>query len=149
MNVVLILVVVAVLALAGGSALSGVGGSLFSMGKLTPQSIAMYAAAAGFSDADLTIAVAVAMAESSGDPNAVGDGGTSYGLWQIHWTVHPDTYQTDPKELFDPQTNANAAYTVFLQQGWNAWSTYGSGPGHNNAYLAFLGDASAATGYNV
>jgi Lysozyme like domain len=116
--------------------------------KLTAQQIAGYARAAGFADEDLPTAVAIALAESSGDPEARGDktathpGGTSYGLWQIHWTVHPEVGA--PENLFDPQTNANAAYAVYLEQGWEAWSTYGNAPGHNNAYAAYLAQANAA-----
>ncbi len=114
------------------------------MENLTPAQIAQYAANAGFQGDDLTTAIAVALAESSGNPNAIGDSGTSYGLWQIHWTVHPDTYTSDPKELFDPQANAYAAYTVFLQQGWNAWSTWGNAAGHNDAYAKYLDTAASA-----
>jgi hypothetical protein len=114
-------------------------------GRLTASQIAAYASDAGFSGDNLVTAVAVALAESSGNPNASGDNGTSYGLWQIHYTVHPEVLSgDDPSVLFDPARNAAAAMTVFQEQGWNAWSTYGTAPGHNNAYTKYLDDASQA-----
>lgn len=92
------------------------------MGKLTAQQIAQYAATAGFSDDDLVTATAIALAESGGDPNIEGDNGTSYGLWQIHWTVHPEF---DKSQLKDPQYNANAAYQLYVNRdGFNDWSTF-------------------------
>jgi Lysozyme like domain len=128
---------------------------------LSASDIAQYAGNAGFSGDDLVTAVAIALAESSGNASATGDkttgarsfGGrnlpvgaaTSYGLWQIHWTVHPEVLNgADPSILFDPQVNANAAFTVFREQGFEAWSTFGNQPGHNNAYASYLGAASAA-----
>lgn len=102
------------------------GGGFFSMG-IPAKDIATYAGIAGFSGDDLVIAVAIALAESGGDPKAQGDnfGGeyTSYGLWQIHWTVHPEF---DASQLFDPQYNANAAYLLYARRGnrFIDWSTY-------------------------
>jgi Lysozyme like domain len=118
------------------------------MGTLSASDIATYASNAGFTGSDLIAAVAIALAESGGDPNARGDktsiypGGTSYGLWQIHWTVHPEV--GDPNNLFDPQTNANSAYKVFQEQGFNAWSTFGDLPGHDNAYAKYIEAATTA-----
>jgi hypothetical protein len=124
-------------------------GSSGLLSKLSASDIASYAANAGFSGDDLVTAIAIALAESGGDPNARGDktaihpDGTSYGLWQIHWTVHPEV--GNPDNLFDPQINANAAYKVWQEQGFNAWSTYGDSlPGHNNAYASHLDAAFAA-----
>jgi len=89
------------------------------------------AANVGFSGDDLATAVAIALAESGGNPNATGDNGTSYGLWQIHWTVHPEF---DKTRLFDPQYNANAAYSIYSRRGSFAdWTTYKTG-----AYVQFL-----------
>jgi Lysozyme like domain len=114
------------------------GGGLFSV-KLSAAQIAVYAMQAGFTGDDLVTAVAIALAESGGDPNAQGDfmAGqyTSYGLWQIHWTVHPEF---QPTQLFDPQYNANAAFLLYERRhGFGDWSTFNSG-----AYTAHL---SAAT----
>lgn len=113
-----------------------------STGRLSASQIAQYAANAGFEGDDLITAVAIALAESSGDPGAVGDSGTSLGLWQIHYTVHPEF---DKAQLFDPQYNANAAFQLYSNRGgFNDWSTYGDLPGHNNAYLNYVDVASQA-----
>jgi len=114
-----------------------------SSGRLTADEIAQFAIAAGFVGEDAVTATAIALAESGGDPNAVGDQGTSYGLWQIHWTVHPEF---DKSRLFDPAYNAQSAFSLFTRRGdFNDWSTFGSDlPGHNNAYARFLDVADQA-----
>src|SRR5208282_634628 len=60
--------------------------------NLSASEIAGYASAAGFSGPDLQVAVAVALAESSGNPSAIGDLtlGVSVGLWQINLKAHPE-----------------------------------------------------------
>ena len=50
---------------------------------------------------DPKLALAIAQHESGFNPNARGDGGKSYGLFQIYTTAHPDY-----KGGFDPQKNA-------------------------------------------
>ena len=106
---------------------------------LTPAQIAAYAQNAGFTGADLQTAVAIALAESGGNPvtynpeTAAGtpDGEGSYGLWQIYLNAHPEFAM---QNLYDPQTNANDAYAVYAAAGgFSPWSTYTSG-----AYQAFL-----------
>lgn len=118
------------------------GDFLLVVNKLSASEILGYASAAGFSGDDLQIATAIALAESSGDPQAHGDqkitAGGSIGLWQINLRWHPE-FQANPEALYDPQTNANAAYKVYLQQGFTAWATY-----NNNMYAKYLPDASAA-----
>jgi Lysozyme like domain len=118
------------------------GDVLYIVNKLSASDIAIYAANAGFSGDDLITAVAIALAESGGDPQALGDTsitpGGSLGLWQINLKFHPE-YQANPSALYDPQTNANAAYRVFQQQGFEAWSTFKGGQ-----YQAHLDDANAA-----
>lgn len=104
----------------------------------TAQSIASLAAGAGFTGSQVATATAIALAESSGNTAALGDNGTSYGLWQIHLPAHPELAG---ENLFDPATNAKAAYTVYQHQGWGAWSTY-NGP----AYFRALPAAQAAAG---
>lgn len=103
-------------------------------GNLTADEITQLASNAGFQGWDLQTAVAVAFAESSGNPNAVGDItlGGSIGLWQIYLKAHPE-YTRD--ELFDPQTNANAAYAIYQAAGnqFTPWSTW-----KNQAYLKHL-----------
>lgn len=99
--------------------------------KLSAAQIQMYAAAAGFSGADLATATAVALAESSGDPNVDNPEG-SYGLWQIYLPLHPEFTGWD---LHDPQTNANAAFQVYSAAGgtFRPWTTFKTG-----AYLAYM-----------
>jgi len=131
----------------GGQVTQGTGIlSNLSGGNLGASDIAIYAANAGFSGADLITAIAVALAESSGNPNAynpekaagapVNKG--SYGLWQIYLNAHPEYANVN---LYDPQTNANAAYAIYSARGGNfgAWSTFVSG-----AYLSYVGDAQGA-----
>jgi hypothetical protein len=103
--------------------------------NLSPAQIAQYAAAAGFTGADLLTAVDIALAESGGNPTAynpetAASGGTpqgqgSYGLWQIYLKMHPEFSGED---LTDPQTNANAAFSIYaIAGGFTPWSTYTSG----------------------
>jgi len=81
----------------------------------------------GFPEDSLDIAAAVALAESSGNPNAVGDPqyGYSYGLWQINLPAHPNY---DPQSLFDPTYNAKAAFDISSGgDNWEPWTTYRTG----------------------
>jgi Lysozyme like domain len=72
---------------------------------------------------DPALAAAVAMAESGGNPNAYNTEG-SYGLWQIDVVYHPQ-YQSDPSVLFDPTTNAQAAFQISSGgTNWNPWTTF-------------------------
>lgn len=112
-------------------------------GGMSGQSIATYAQNAGFSGVDLVTAVAIAFAESGGDPNAYNpetaagapQGQGSYGLWQIYLAAHPEF---QGQNLYDPQTNANAAYSIYSAAGssFSPWSTFGSG-----AYTNFVSQA--------
>lgn len=108
--------------------------------KLQPSDIASYAANAGFAGNDLQIAIAIALAESSGNPYAIGDLtlGVSVGLWQVNLKAHPE-YQG--VNLMDPQTNANAAFAIYQSAGnsFAPWSTF-----KNGAYQANLQAASSA-----
>lgn len=118
------------------------GGAILGMGNLTADQIAGYAQNAGFSGSDLTMAVAVALAESSGNPGARGDlsitAGGSVGLWQINLRWHPEFTGQD---LTDPQTNANAAYSIYRAAGnsFSPWSTYGNGMASNHLSEASAG----------
>jgi len=125
------------------------------MGNLSMKQIADVARNAGFGGNDLATAVAIAMAESSGNPNAVGDKdlaptrGPSEGLWQINVgsEIHPEW---NDGNNFDPQTNANRAYALYSRRGgsFEDWSTYTqTRPGTNVAYyVKYLGQAVAAAG---
>jgi hypothetical protein len=113
--------------------------------KYTLAQLQSLAASAGFPDPSL--AAAVAMAESCGNPCAQGDpniGGTpcnegdpahscaepngaatSFGLWQVHVTAHPEY---DPARLLDAAYNARAAYAISHGGAdWTPWSTYTNG----------------------
>lgn len=100
---------------------------------MTIEEIGTVAQNAGFAGNDLVTAVAVALAESGGNPNALGDtmigsGTGSFGLWQINADAHPE-YGPDFTQLYDPQTNANAAYAVYSAAGdsFTPWTTFKTG----------------------
>lgn len=123
-----------------------------SSGNLTAAQIAVLAQNAGFVGTDLSTAVAVALAESSGNPSAYNpetaagtpEGKGSYGLWQIYLKMHPEYTAA---QLLDPQENANAAYKIYQAAGgsFTPWSTYSS----SNAYMNFADVAEEATGFSV
>ena len=107
------------------------------MALLLAAQIALYAQTAGFTGTGLVNATAIALAESNGDPNAIGDGGTSFGLWQIHTPAHPEV---SAAMAFDPATAAQIAYR--LSNGgtnWTPWSTW-----TNGRYRLFLAQAQQA-----
>jgi hypothetical protein len=113
--------------------------------------IAKYARQAGFNGQALVTAVAIALAESGGNPNAINDGskrGTaeySVGLWQINvggylrerlarWGL------TTPSQLTNPSINAKAAYSISNGgKNWTPWSVY-----NHNSYQRYLPRAQAA-----
>ncbi len=118
------------------------------MAKLTPAQIKGYASAAGFAGSDLNIAVAVALAESGGNPSAHNPNppDDSYGLWQINMlgSMGPDRrkrYNLKANtDLYDPATNARVAYGIFKSQGWQrGWTTYKSGK-----YKKYMDEASGS-----
>lgn len=106
------------------------------MSNIPPIQLYAYAAAAGFQGGDLDNAVAIALAESGGDPSIVGDQtlaptrGPSIGLMQINIgsAANPQFASVD---LTDPQTNMNAAYAIYSAIGGfgttRGWTTYTSG----------------------
>ncbi len=113
--------------------------------KLSPAQIAEYAHDAGFRGQDLTVAVAVALAESGGDTRAHNPvpPDDSYGLWQInmHGGLGPDRrdeFDLDSnRELFDPKENAQAAWEISGKgDSFEPWSTY-----TNGAYKQYLDEA--------
>lgn len=113
------------------------------MATLTDRQIAAAAQSAGFSGRDLTIAVAIALAESGGNASAThrnSNGSTDYGLFQIN-SIHGALLASG--SWSNPTDNARMARKVFADAGnrWRPWSTYNSG-----RYLAYYGRASAAAG---
>lgn len=114
-----------------------------------PQLVAL-ASGAGFTGPDLVTAVAIALAESGGNPQAynpermagAAQGYGSFGLWQIYLQAHPEFSSLN---LFDPQTNASAAYAVYSGAGgFSPWSTYKSG-----AYQTYAAAVQQAVGPDV
>lgn len=106
------------------------------MSTLSPERIARHAHDAGFRGQDLTIAVAVALAESGGDPRAhnATPPDDSYGLWQINMlgALGPERRREyglkSNAELFDPAENAKAANKISGDgRSWTPWSTYTNG----------------------
>lgn len=105
---------------------------------MTPVEVARVAAAAGWRGNALVVAVAVALAESGGNPNAhaLTSREDSRGLWQINIRAHPEYASA---QLYDPKVNAQAAHTIWVKSGWGPWSTHNSG-----AYLLHMPTAEAA-----
>ena len=120
------------------------------MAKLSDAQIAGAAKAAGFSGSALAKAVAIAIAESGGNPrahNAVPPD-NSYGLWQINMigSMGPSRRRQfglkSNNDLYDPTTNARAAYAISGSgKNFKPWSVYTSG-----VYLRHMSRANKAAG---
>lgn len=122
--------------------------------------IAGYAYAAGLRNpAKIAMAVAIAEAESGGNPNAHNPKGrdNSYGLWQINMKAHTTAELgiSSNEALYDPVTNARAMVRISKSgSSWSPWTTY---PLRAAAYLppataataAFLANPSTAAQYAV
>lgn len=115
---------------------------------LTPKDIAQIAFNAGFRGEALTIATAVAMAESGGRPTAQGDvglqnatWGPSVGLWQVRsLNGAPAGSSRDANANADPSKNASSAYEISGGgSNFHPWSTY-----TNGAYTRYLSVAQQA-----
>ncbi len=94
-------------------------------GKLSQAEIRALAKTAGF--ADPHVASAVAMAESGGNPGAIGVGPRerSVGLWQINTRTWK---KWSEEQLKDPFTNALAAAEISHKGAtWSPWSAYTNG----------------------
>lgn len=80
----------------------------------------------------------MALAESGCNPSAHSSTG-DYGFWQVHQVDHR---QWTAQQLYDPQTNANAAWSISGSgSSWQPWTNYRSG-----AYQAQVNAASTAIG---
>jgi len=108
----------------------------------TPAQIAAFAHNAGFRGVHLVEAVAIALAESSGNSNATSsnpDGGVNAGLWQLD-TPGGGGAGFTVGELQNPQTNADVAFKVSHGgTSWGAWETWATG-----AYRKFMTAAATA-----
>lgn len=110
---------------------------------ISDKRIATYAYAAGFVGSDLVIAVAVALAESAGNPYAVNtnvNGSVDHGLWQIN-DINRDALAIG--DWRDPAVNARMARIVWKRQGWHAWVTY-----NHNSHDKFMDRARAAAAHH-
>lgn len=118
------------------------------MSQLSAQQIASLLQQQGVAKEKIPTMTAIALAESSGRPQAYNPTGLdkSYGLFQVNMYggLGPARMKQfglqSEKELFDPQTNVRAAKQILNRQGLGAWSVYKSGK-----YKEFLPQAQQAT----
>jgi Lysozyme like domain len=68
---------------------------------------------------DLERTLAVVLAESSGNPDAVSYTGCCHGLWQINTNSTTKT----AAQLKDPKTNAGEAFRLWSSRGWQPWNS--------------------------
>lgn len=106
--------------------------------RLSDEELARLLYQAGFRDPDvIATMVAIAHPESGARPDAYNGntrtGDQSYGLWQINMlgAMGPQRRKTfgisSNDQLFDPLTNAKAAFAIYQSQGFAAWSAYKAG----------------------
>jgi hypothetical protein len=108
------------------------------MAKISNQAIANAAHIAGFRGQAAVTAVAVALAESSGDKD-VYNGICCHGLWQIHY-VHAKRYPVLWAQKYDPTSNARMAFSISSGgKNWQPWEAY-----TNGAYRQYLDAAKKA-----
>lgn len=116
------------------------------MPRLSDREIAGAVRDAGFPRSSWTVAVAVALAESGGNPDAYNgnnsDGSSDYGLFQIN-SVHAELLNTH--NWRDPVDNARMALEISGRgTNWKPWVAYTTG-----RHVAFLPRARRATGSPV
>lgn len=126
------------------------------MMALSQKEIIKLAEDAGFNQHDALTASAIATAESGGDPNAHNSKppDDSYGLWQINMigTLGASRRQqfgiSTNDQLFDPKTNAHAAWIIYKNAGYkfNPWTTFTSGAYKKKIDTGNVGKAAAAVG---
>ena len=107
--------------------------------RLSDCALAVLAASAGWEGNDLAIAVAIALAESGGQVDALSfnpNGTSDEGLWQIN-SVHGNPVSC----TLDPKCNADLAFALYESDGrsFGSWTTYEAG-----RHLAFLERVRAA-----
>jgi hypothetical protein len=102
-----------------------------------------YAQNAGFTGNDLRNMVAIAWAESKGNPNAYNPAYGATGITQIT----PPTWQDFGQRfgynnIYDPQQNFNAAYNIFSGKpyggGFGKWEPYTVASSHPNHFSRYL-----------
>lgn len=96
--------------------------------RITDKEIAAAVIGAGFTGSDAITAVAVALAESGGNPTATNknsNGSTDFGLFQIN-SVHRGILSSGNWQ--NPRDNARMAKQVFDQsKGWTPWVAWKQG----------------------
>jgi hypothetical protein len=112
---------------------------------LSMEQLAYYAQGAGFRGDALRNIIAIAWAESGGQIDAIGDGGNSFGLLQIHAPSHPgvDTnrLRTDPLYAFQQAYRISGNGSNF--NPWTTWS-HATAAGKEHNAQQFLASASEA-----
>jgi hypothetical protein len=117
------------------------------MTALNAQQIASLLQKEGVSKEKIPTMTAIALAESSGRPQAFNPRGLdrSYGLFQVNMygglgpaRMKEFGLKTE-KDLFNPETNIRAAKKILGSQGLSAWSVYKGGQ-----YKQFLPEAQKA-----
>ena len=116
------------------------------MAKYTEAEIIQILRDADIPEKDIPLMIAIAMAESKGDSDAVGDEklandkwDASIGLFQVRSLKNPEKYSKADKlrikdKLFDPIYNAKVAYEISKKgKDWTPWSTY-----NDDSYKEFL-----------
>lgn len=116
-------------------------GKKFTVGQLKELALSV-----GFNEKNASIAAAVAMGESGGNSSILNDnpktGDLSYGLWQINMIgeMGPERKKqfglSSYKDLYDPVTNARAAFKLSGGSNFQPWSVY-----NEKTYLPFLKEA--------
>lgn len=119
------------------------------MSSLNAQQIAALLQKQGVAKEKIPTMTAIALAESSGRPQAFNPNSQtsdrSYGLFQVnmHGGLGPARMKEfglkNEKDLFNPETNVRAANQILNSQGLGAWSVYKSGQ-----YRQFLPEAQKA-----
>lgn len=99
-------------------------------GTMSAEAIAQLAQRAGWRGRHITLATAVALAESSGNPSATNantNGSTDYGLWQVN-DVHRSS-GFNPARGLEPLYNARQAHAVWERAdgSWTPWVTFNEG----------------------
>lgn len=136
----------------------------YSNASLSDAEIAAEAANAGIPWSQVPTAVAIALAESGGNPHALDNnpstGDLSYGLWQVNMigslgparaqqfglcsasqVQNGQCGQTQYQGLWDPATNAKAMAAISNHgSDWSAWTTYTRG-----TYQQYLSRGTQAT----
>lgn len=79
-----------------------------------------------FDKEDQDKALEVARCESQLQPDAVGDKGTSYGLWQWHMPAHgkDSSFPVSKEEALDPEQSTKLAAEYWREGHRDAWSCY-------------------------